>query len=828
MRRLRAGALSATVMLGVFAILAGFLPTRAGAASVAAHVPAVPGAVVATPGVLSAAVSWTPPSGAVTGYAIRVAPGGRVISVPVAVSTWTVDGLPPDQDWSFEVAAVNADGVGAYSVATAPVTPTTAGGSFRALPPKRILDTRSGLGAPQAKLGDHHSMNLAVLGQGGVPASGVVAVVMNLTGVNATSGTYLTVWPTGEVKPGSSNVNVADGAATPNLVEVKVANGGVSIYNNSGTVDVIADVSGYVVATAASSGAEGRFHPLAPTRVLDTRDGTGGLPHAPVGPGETIDVAIAGHGGVPASGADAVVVNLTATEASASTYVTAWPSGTPAPVVSNLNLVPGETRPNRVTVKLGIDGKISLRNNGGTVHLILDVGGWLSDAASPPAIGAWFQPLSPVRIVDTRVTPGALTSGSTMKVQVAGHGGVPANGQLTPATAVVANVTAVASTAASFLTIWPSGSPQPVASDLNFSAGETIPNLVVVKLGSDGAITIITHTGAVHVVVDVLGYYAGDVELASNVTRPDPASVTAVGDTSLTFSAPPAGVGVGDVIALGTGPMTPGGLLRRALVVSGSTVTTGPAALDDVLVDGAITLDNLADGGLVSDAELAPPRRRSSPSDVGGSVSVTLDHDIDGVVQIAGSFTITADASLHVEAHRTWSFPFVDVDAEANASLDENFHGSITGAVTSGERSRSWPLGSYHGAPVPLDLFGVPVVARATISGSINASASAEGTFYADVSQSQHIGIGIAYHGGAVTPTTEASHTPFTFTGPTATFNADREAGGRAVGGRRVRWGGHRRGRDRAVPPTRRRPVLCPAVRRSRRPPRVQAVSSRS
>jgi hypothetical protein len=77
----------------------------------------------------------------------------------------------------------------------------------------------------------------------------------------------------------------------------------------------------------------------------------------------------------------------------------------------------------------------------------------------------------------------------------------------TPPTAVVLNVTVTGSTAPSYLTVWPDGSAQPVASDLNWVNGETVPNLVVVKLGSNGNIDLFNGVGSVNVVIDIVGWY---------------------------------------------------------------------------------------------------------------------------------------------------------------------------------------------------------------------------------------------------------------------------------------------------------------------------------
>lgn len=99
---------------------------------------------------------------------------------------------------------------------------------------------------------------------------------------------------------------------------------------------------------------------------------------------------------------------------------------------------------------------------------------------------------------------GAWVAGQARSVDVAGPGsagGVPAD-----ATAVVATVTAVAPTAAPHLTVWPAGQAMPVASNVNTPAGDTRPNLVVVKLGPGGTVSVFNNSGSTHVLADVVGY----------------------------------------------------------------------------------------------------------------------------------------------------------------------------------------------------------------------------------------------------------------------------------------------------------------------------------
>jgi hypothetical protein len=180
----------------------------------------------------------------------------------------------------------------------------------------------------------------------------------------------LTAYPTGDVPPLASNLNFGPGQTVPNLVVIKLGNGGkFSIYNAQGATDVIADVVGWY--SSGPSVTTGVLTPLPPSRILDTR-----ATHSPVGPNSSIDVQAAGQGGVPATGVSAVIVNLTATDPTAGSYLTAYPAGGAVPLASNLNFGPAQTIPNLVVVKLGNGGKFSVYNAQGNTDVIADVIGW--------------------------------------------------------------------------------------------------------------------------------------------------------------------------------------------------------------------------------------------------------------------------------------------------------------------------------------------------------------------------------------------------------------------------------------------------------------------
>jgi outer membrane protein assembly factor BamB len=243
----------------------------------------------------------------------------------------------------------------------------------------------------------------------------------------------------------------------------------------------------------------GSYHPLTPARILDTRSSS------PIGSGQSIDVQVAGAGGVPATGAAAAVLNVTVTQPTASGYLTVYPAGAGRPVASNLNFVAGQTVPNLVEVALGTSGKVTAFNFSGSTQVVFDVAGWV--ATPPPGTDGRFNPLPPARILDTRNGTGGFTgplgTSSSIDVQVTGQGTVPATG----VAAVVLNVTATSPTTGGYLTVFPTGATRPLASNLNFLAGQTVPNRVIVKVGTGGKVSFYNFNGNTDVVADVGGWF---------------------------------------------------------------------------------------------------------------------------------------------------------------------------------------------------------------------------------------------------------------------------------------------------------------------------------
>ena len=243
------------------------------------------------------------------------------------------------------------------------------------------------------------------------------------------------------------------------------------------------------------------FVPVDPFRVLDTRDGTGGVIQRLMNPGEAIRVPVAGVGSVPASGVTAIAANVTSVDASQPNYFTVYPGTTARPGTSNLNGGPGRPVPNLVVMGVGADGTIEVFNSHGTAHCLVDVFGYYTESS-----GERFTALAPARLFDTRnaqgIRGGKVPTGEQIEVQVAGLAGVPVSG----ATAVVMNLTVTEADSMGWMKAGPAGSATNT-SNVNFFPGDTVPNLVITKLGTGGRVTVEGLGAGAHVIGDVFGYF---------------------------------------------------------------------------------------------------------------------------------------------------------------------------------------------------------------------------------------------------------------------------------------------------------------------------------
>lgn len=407
----------------------------------------------------------------------------------------------PDVGWAGPV--VN-DGFVASAPPTPPAPPVGTSG-FESLVPARLLETRPGLNTVDGRFNGLGTVQagtttqLEVAGRGGVPAN-ATAAVLNVTAVSPRSAGYLTIFPCGSARPNASSVNFGVGQTVPNAVMTRLGAGGTVCIYSQATVDLLVDVNGFFTGEQA-------FSSLNPARVVETRAGLAtvdgqfnGIGAQPAG--TTLEFVVAGRGGVPAD-ASSVALNVTAVDARNPGFLTVYPCGTPRPNASSVNFTTGQTVANAVVSRVGVGGRVCIFTQAAT-DLIVDVNGWFG-ASSP------FVSVVPARLLESR--PGLSTvdgvlngtgpsqAGSIRQVSVLGRGGVAPN-----ATAVVLNVTVTSPTSAGFVTVFPCGSALPNASNLNFSVGQTVPNAVVSKVGTNGQVCIFTQA-TTDLIVDVNGFF---------------------------------------------------------------------------------------------------------------------------------------------------------------------------------------------------------------------------------------------------------------------------------------------------------------------------------
>ena len=366
-------------------------------------------------------------------------------------------------------------------------------GPLQPITPNRLLDTRlpaltsaSSLGlSTESIVPGGTSISVKVTG-GDVPVA-ALAVALNVTAVDGQAPGFLTVYPEGADQPATSSVNFPPGSASPNTVVTRVGTDGrIRIFASAG-VNVIVDIFGWF-----GPGGTARLFTVVPDRVFDSRAGG-----SPVGKNQTIEVQIAGTARVPV-GSTAAILNITATDALAPGYLTVFPSDRAQPGVSSVNFEVGDARPNSVIAPIGADGKIKVFASE-QANVIVDVMGWFGAAGQSE-----YVEVPSTRVFDTRSPANGaakLAAGGTAHVQIVGAV-VPPN-----ARSVVLNVTATEPVAAGFLTVYPGNAAQPPTSNVNYRAGQSIPNAVIVGLGPTGTVDIFSSSTS-HVIVDVVGYFA--------------------------------------------------------------------------------------------------------------------------------------------------------------------------------------------------------------------------------------------------------------------------------------------------------------------------------
>jgi hypothetical protein len=374
-------------------------------------------------------------------------------------------------------------------------------------PPVRLVDTRMSGGPILAGT----SGCFQVAGVAGIP-SNAAAVVLNVTAVGQTTNGWLTVYPIGPSVPSTSTLNFGpDEYALANGTIMPVGGNGVvcvqvgTVNNIPGSAHVILDATGWMpVDTPMPPLLPPPLQLLSPVRLADTRTSGG-----PITTGASRCFQVTGLMGIP-SDTVAVMLNVTAVGYGTRGWLTAYPSGQSVPNTSTLNFDPSEyALANNAIVRVGSGGQVcvavgTVGSAPGGSQVVIDATGYVVplDAPQLPMLSA------PQRAVDTRVSGGPITTGTSRCFTLAGQLGIPFN-----AAGVVVNVTAVGYATAGWLTLYPPGqSPPPTTSTVNFDTSEyAMANGVVIGLGTGGQVCVAVGTvnsapGSSQVIVDVVGY----------------------------------------------------------------------------------------------------------------------------------------------------------------------------------------------------------------------------------------------------------------------------------------------------------------------------------
>jgi len=270
-----------------------------------------------------------------------------------------------------------------------------------------------------------------------------------------------------------------------------------SIFDNATGSPQTVTLNGTATVVIPSNGL--RFIPITPCRIADTRTATGPFGGPILSQGVTRSFPVPSSPCAIPAEAQAYSLNFTVVPATWLGFMTVWPTGLPLPIASLLNS-DGRVKANAAILPAGTGGAISVYASQDT-HVIIDINGYFVPATNLNALG--FYPLTPCRIADTRLTSAPLQGWVSRNFSpLTSSCPIPPSAQ-----AYSLNMTAIPIAAIGYLTTWPAGLPQPLASTLNTSTLEVTANAAIVPAGTNGEVTVLS-SDPTHLVIDIDGYFA--------------------------------------------------------------------------------------------------------------------------------------------------------------------------------------------------------------------------------------------------------------------------------------------------------------------------------
>ena len=395
-------------------------------------------------------------------------------------------------------------------IAVVPTATVAAAGEsvFQPVSPTRLADTReAACGCTRL---DDATIRVPVTGRAGIP-NGAIAAAITVTVTDTTGGGFATVYPAGTSLPVASNVNWRGGETRANGAIVQLNGGGVDVYTSS-SANVIVDVAGVFVPAGASA-TSGRFVPVAPNRLIDTRsedpqpaDAVRRLALPPGVPGDAL----------------ALAVNVTIADTGGYGFASAFPAGAARPDVSVVNADgPGQTRAATAIVPVtpaGMDVALT-----GTMDLIVDVVGYFTGAGAPSSPAGRFVAKPPTRVMDTRWPSVGVWTGGTRELSSA-YGNVD-YAAVTPvvnevranAAAVVYNLTVTETAFPGFVVAYPARTGRPETSSINWGLDQTVANLAITPRSQYGVALYAQFE--TDVIVDITGYFTGSPVQATTTAQ---------------------------------------------------------------------------------------------------------------------------------------------------------------------------------------------------------------------------------------------------------------------------------------------------------------------
>ncbi len=376
--------------------------------------------------------------------------------------------------------------------------------------------------------------------------------------------------------------------------------------------------------------------------------------------GASENVTVTGVDNIP-SNATAVVINLTVTNMTAGGYLSIYPEGSTQPVVSSLNwTATSSIVTNLVTVPVNTtNGEITITNGGtsGSVYFVVDIEGYYAPPGSTPA--GLYNPVTPTRIVDTRcveypLPPNITTSYckslpsvnytkvtellslQTENIAVTGFGGIPTSG----VSAVVLNITAIDPSSSGYLTAFPTGSTMALVSTVNFNQAQTVANEAIVKVGTNGEISIYNFLGATNFTVDVTGYYTDGSSSSQTGSLFNPVTPARILDTRCSESPQPSYCASENI---------PSSNANLSAIQAGKSITVQVAGEANIPSDTTAVVGNLTATGSAGSGYLTVYLGSTAPttSDVNFTTSTTDANMVISQLNSSGQMNISASATAN-------------------------------------------------------------------------------------------------------------------------------------------------------------------------------------